>query len=68
MQATNIENVVFDEANQRKYVVLAHRVLSDGEIYQAIRQEILKRAGGPISPGETLTISFNPSARKPALR
>jgi hypothetical protein len=57
MHTANIENVVVDEANQRKYVVLASRVLSDGEIYRAIRQEILKRGGVPPSPGETLTIS-----------
>jgi hypothetical protein len=60
MQAPNIENIVVDEANQRTYIVLAPRVLSDGEIYKAIRQEILKRGGVPPSPGETLTITLTP--------
>lgn len=59
MQPTNIENTVVDEANNRTYVVLAQRVLSDGEIYKAIRQEILRRGGVPPSPGETLTITFS---------
>jgi len=60
MEAPNIENIVVDEANQRTYVVLAPRVLSDGEIYKAIRQEIRKRGGVPPSPGETLTINLTP--------
>ena len=59
MQHPNIENTVVDEANNRTYVVLAQRVLSDGEIYKAIRQEILRRGGVPLSPGETLTITFS---------
>jgi hypothetical protein len=42
------------------YIVLAPRVLSDGEIYKAIRQEIPKRGGVPPSPGETLTIALTP--------
>ena len=60
MQAPNIENIVVDEANQRTYIVLAPRVLSDGEIYKAIRQKILKRGGVPPSPSETLTITLTP--------
>lgn len=58
MQPPNIENTVVDEANHRTYVVLAPRVLSDGELYKAIRQEILKRGGLPPLPGETLTITL----------
>ena len=61
MQSQNIENTVVDEANQRTYIVLAPRVLSDGEIYKAIRQEILKRGGVSLPPGETLTINLTPS-------
>ena len=61
MPAPNIENTVVDEANHRKYIVLAPRLLSDGEIYKAIRQEILKRGGAPLAAGETLTITFRPS-------
>ena len=66
MQAQNIENTVVDEANHRTYIVLASRVLSDGEIYKAIRQEILKRGGVPPAEGETLTITFATSQRKRA--
>jgi hypothetical protein len=68
MQAPNIENTVVDEANHRKYVVLAPRVLSDGEIYRAIRQELLKRGGVPPPAGATLTIKFTPgeSTRAPS--
>ena len=58
MQAQNIENTVVDEANRRTYIVLAPRMLSDGEIYKAIRQEILRRGGVPPPAGETLTITF----------
>ncbi len=58
MEPQTIENTVVDEANHRKYVVLAPRVLSDGEIYKAIRQEILKRGGVPPPPGQTLTITL----------
>ncbi len=58
MQPQYIENTVVDEANKRTYVVLAPRVLSDGEIYKAIRQEILKRGGVPPPPGQTLTITL----------
>ncbi len=61
MQPQNIENTVVDEANHRTYVVLAPRVLSDGEIYKAIRQEILKRGGVRPLPGETLTITLTSS-------
>jgi uncharacterized protein YbjT (DUF2867 family) len=60
VQPPNIENTVVDEANHRRYVVLAPRVLSDGELYKAIRQEILRRGGVPPSPGKTLTITLMP--------
>jgi hypothetical protein len=68
MPAQNIQNTVVDEANRRTYIVLAPRVLSDGEIYKAIRREILKRGGVPPPTGETLTITFTPSesARAPS--
>ena len=57
MQSPNIANTIVDEANHRTYIVLAPRLLSDGEIYQAIRQEILRRGGKPLAPGETLTLT-----------
>ena len=58
MHALNIENIVVDEANQRTYIVMAPKVLSDGEVYQAIRRELLKRGGLAPGPGETLTINI----------
>ena len=61
MQAQNIENTVVDEANHRTYIVLPPRVLSDGEIYRAIRQEILRRGGKPLAYGETLTLTVTSS-------
>jgi hypothetical protein len=57
MKASNIENVIVDEANERTYIVMAPRLLSDGEVYKAIRQEILKRGGKPVGRGETLTVT-----------
>jgi hypothetical protein len=63
MQSKQIENTVVDEANHRTYVILAPRVLSDGEIYRAIRQEILRRGGRPLADGETLTLTLTSSGR-----
>ena len=60
LKAQQVENVIVDEANRRTYVILAPRVLSDGEMYKAIRQEILKRGGRTVPPGETLTFTFSP--------
>ncbi len=60
MEAPNIENTIVDEANRRTYVILAPRVLTDGEIYKAIRQEILRR-GSPLADGETLTLTVTSS-------
>jgi hypothetical protein len=60
MKAPNIENTVVDEANRRTYVILAPRVLTDGEIYRVIRQEILRR-GGPLADGETITLTVTSS-------
>jgi len=44
-----------DEANDRTYVVMAERTLTDGELYSIIRLEILSR--GPLARGERLVIS-----------
>src|SRR5262245_66254686 len=63
MQTPNITNTVVDEANHRTYVILAPRVLSDGEIYRAIRQEILRRGGKPLAHGETITLTVTSSGR-----
>lgn len=61
-----VENTIVDEANRRTYVVLAPRLLSDGEIYKAIRQEILRRGGKPVAPGATLTLTLGASGDKVA--
>ena len=60
MKAPNIVNTIVDEANRRTYVILAPRVLTDGEIYKAIRQEILRR-GSPLADGETITLTVTSS-------
>src|SRR5215472_11447633 len=61
MEAPNIVNTVIDEATRRTYVILAPRVLTDGEIYRAIRREILRRGGNPLAHGETLTLTVTSS-------
>jgi len=63
MKTPNIENTIVDEANRRTYVLLAPRVLTDGESYRAIRQEILRR-GSPLADGETLTLTVTFSGGK----
>jgi len=56
MKAKTIENIVVDEAHARTYVVMADRVLTDGELYKAIRVELLKREE-PLEKGARLVIS-----------
>ena len=61
MKTASVENVVVDEVHDRTYVVMACRTLTDGEIYKAIRQELLKRGGEYPKKGERLVItSENP--------
>jgi hypothetical protein len=55
MKSAPVENIIVDEMHQRTYVVMARRVLTDGEVYKAIRVAILKR-GGPLEKGERLVI------------
>jgi len=62
MKLKQIENTIIDEANRRTYVVLAPRVLTDGEIYSVIRQEILRR-GSPLAEGETITLTVTSGGR-----
>jgi hypothetical protein len=57
MNPPTVENIVVDEVHQRTYVVMAQRTLSDGELYRAIRLELLKRGGQPPAKGETLVIN-----------
>ena len=56
MKSSLVENTVVDEVRQCTYVVVANRVLTDGEMYSAIRVEVLKRRGKLPDRGETLTI------------
>ncbi|HWI58242.1 MAG TPA: hypothetical protein VNZ22_13520 [Bacillota bacterium] len=58
MKDLNVENVVVDEVHGRRYVVMARRILTDGELYKAIRQELMKRGGEYPRKGETLVIRF----------
>jgi hypothetical protein len=57
MKAAEVENKVVDEANERTYVIMAPRVLTDGELFRIIRREILKRGGKPVAEGETLVLN-----------
>ena len=61
MKSPSIENIIVDEAHQLTYVVMARRILTDGEVYSAIRVEILKRGGKLPAKGETLVITASKS-------
>ena len=56
MKAPDIENKVVDEANERTYIVMAPRLLTDGEMFRIIRREILKRGRKPPARGETIVL------------
>ena len=53
---STVENTVVDEIHNCTYVVKAVRMLTDGEMYSAIRVELLKRGGKLPGKGETLVI------------
>ena len=57
MKSQNVKNTVLDEVHDRTYVVMAQRVLTDGEMYSAIRVELLRRKGKYPEKGETLVIA-----------
>jgi len=57
MKSEMIKNTIVDEANQVTYVVLAPKVLTDGEVYSAIRVALLMRRGKRLGKGETLEIA-----------
>lgn len=57
MKSKNIENRVVDEIHDCIYVVMAKRILTDGEIYSTIRVELLRRGGKFPAKGETLVIA-----------
>ena len=57
MKTPNVENIVVDEVHELKYVVMARRVLTDGELFSAIRIAILKRGGKLPGRGETVVLT-----------
>jgi hypothetical protein len=65
VKSESIENIVVDEIHGRTYVVMADRILTDGELYRAIRIEILRR-GNPLARGERLVISNSSSFKSKA--
>ena len=52
MNSPSIENIVVDEVHQLTYVVMARRVLTDGEMFSFIRVALLKRGGKLPTKGE----------------
>jgi hypothetical protein len=56
MNASEVENKVVDEANERTYIIMAPRLLTDGEVFRIIRREILKRGGKTLAKGETVVL------------
>lgn len=56
MKASDVENKVVDEANERTYIIVAPRLLTDGEMFRRIRRGILKRGGKTLAKGETLVL------------
>jgi hypothetical protein len=67
MESTNIENIVVDEAHEFTYVVKATRILTDGEMFSAIRIALLKRGGKLPGKGETLVITTSNPHKKGSL-
>jgi len=57
MKPQTIKNTVLDEVHDCTYVVMAKRILTDGEIYSTIRVELLRRGGKFPAKGETLVIA-----------
>jgi len=56
MKDSEVENKIVDEANERIYIIMAPRLLTDGEIFRIIRREILKRGGKTLARGETIVL------------
>lgn len=57
MKSQNVENRVDDEIHHCTYLIMATRVLTDGELYSAIRVELLRRGKKFPARGETLVIT-----------
>ncbi|MHC1765700.1 MAG: hypothetical protein AB9869_15610 [Verrucomicrobiia bacterium] len=56
MKSREVRNVVVDEANEVSYEVTANRLLTDGELYSAVRVALLNLGRRRLSKGETLKI------------
>ena len=56
MKPCDVENKIVDEANERTYIIMAPRLLTDGEMFRIIRREILKRGGKTLARGETIVL------------
>jgi uncharacterized protein YbjT (DUF2867 family) len=56
VKAADVENKIVDEANERTYIIMAPRLLTDGEMFRIIRREILKRGGKTLARGETIVL------------
>jgi hypothetical protein len=57
MKTPTIENIVVDEVRGLTYVVMAQRVLTDGEMYLDIRLALRAREGKAPARGERLVIT-----------
>jgi len=57
MKPPTIENIVVDESRGITYVVMARRVLTDGEMYLDIRLALRKLGGNAPAKGERLVIT-----------
>jgi hypothetical protein len=66
MKSELIENLIIDEVHERTYVVMADRTLTDGELYRAIRLELLRR-GAPLARGERIVISTSKRGKSDGL-
>ena len=56
MRVSDVENKIVYEANERTYIIMAPRLLTDGEVFRIIRREILKRGRKPLARGETVVL------------
>ena len=57
MKPPTVENIVFDEARGLTYVVMARRVLTDGEMYLDIRLALRNRDRNALVRGERVVIT-----------
>lgn len=57
MNRDSVDNVLADEVYKLTYIVRASRVLTDGEMFSAIRIALLKGGGKRPQQGETMLIT-----------